>query len=207
MYYNNQNSLQSTSIPNLLEGKERFFRPSKDPVLFNPFTFQKIKNENISSFSSSEEIIYGFFGILEEAANLDNNPNIGCGTVGNVKEPYPYAYELLSSTKKKSLSYHEFIHLFLGICHISFLKIFQAYVPPDTPPNVNYYMYEIEVITGFPITTSDIKPPGLGLFGYYYGVIKVVYEKKQVGKLMTPFPILKITSVHHIMVGPMMLCM
>ncbi|MGE4284504.1 MAG: hypothetical protein AB7G87_12430, partial [Clostridia bacterium] len=155
---------------------KRFQRPSKQPALNLKYRFRMPKDfdkppyiapDYPNVYNSAEDVIHSYYSILKEAANMLEYHG-GCGTVGLDKIPYPFAYELLSVSKKQEVSLAEFIKSFSGIGHITLLRLLPAYTPPHTPENIQYYMVEIEVITGPPYKEKENAP---GYFAYYYGLI------------------------------------
>lgn len=150
----------------------RFQRPSKDPGVKLKYKFD-VSKEYPKKYSSSQGIIEAYYSILKDASNMMNFQG-GCGTIGDAKAPYPYAYELLSEDTKKHISLEEFEKSFEGIGHITLLKYLPAYSPPNTPKNIKYYFAEIEVITGAPESEDKNKP---SYFAYYYGIITTEHNE------------------------------
>lgn|GEM_PF-1179010 len=154
---------------------EEFHRPSKQPALPNPYAYADFETADhqpplISEiFHTPEEVILAYFGILENAANMGGYSG-GCGTIGDATQPYPYAYELLTPESRSEMSLEQFIASFAGIGHITLLSLYPAYAPPETPPYLQYYMVEIETITGR--NKQDGNGQG-SYFAYYYGIVTV----------------------------------
>ncbi len=155
---------------------ERFQRPSKQSAFKLKFTAKDFINKleqppHIQTiFQTAEDVLQAYYAILKDASNMAGYYG-GCGTVGWSKIPYPYAYELLSKDTRKNMSLEEYIGSFTGIGHITLLKLYPAYQPPNTPANLKYYMGEIEVITGPPYKGEGDNKLQPGYFAYYYGLI------------------------------------
>lgn len=150
---------------------ERFFRPSNMSILnddnlnilkefynTNPYKMDLPSNP----FRSGKDTVINYFNVLREAANPIKDNKTGCGSLGDVKAPYPVAYNFLSKSYQKELSYDDFLDSFKNILHINLIKANN--VPPDKDdPDLLKYFVELEVIEG---STED-----KGLFTYYYGYI------------------------------------
>lgn len=155
---------------------ERFRRPSKLPALENQYSFQDfVKSPETpplitAKFKTPEELILAFYGILREAANLEGYSG-GCGTVGDTCQPYPYAYELLTESARKSMPLQEFKNSFRGVGYLSLLRLLPAYAPAGTPAGRRYYMVEIEEIVGTPQGNSGASYRQGTQFAYYYGIV------------------------------------
>lgn len=155
--------------------RERFQRPSKQAAFPNPYSFGDFSKTDDAApliseiFTTPEEVILAYFAILESAANMIGYSG-GCGTIGHAKQPYAYAYELLTEQTRSEMDLDQFIESFAGIGHITLLYLYPAYAPPETPPDTQYYMVEIETITGS--KTQDANPGG-SYFAYYYGIVTV----------------------------------
>lgn len=164
-----------------LEQIERFHRPSKDLPYPNPFSFSDFVQKNgkppiiTQTFSAPEEVILAYYGILRDASNMSGYSG-GCGTIGSAALPYPYAYELLTPEKQKEFSLEQFTASFRGIGYTTLLKLLPAYAPPGTPPEIQYYMVEIEVITGEK-TEKENKAHSGSQFAYYYGLVTAKQEE------------------------------
>lgn len=150
---------------------ERFFRPSNMTIL---------NNENVNSlkefydkspykmnlpnhtFRSGKDTVVNYFSVLRESSNPIGDNDTGCGTIGDEKAPYPVAYNFLSDSLKKKISYEKFLNSFENILHINLIKVNN--VPSDEKdPDLLKYFVELEVIEG---STLD-----KGMFSYYYGNI------------------------------------
>lgn len=158
---------------------ERFFRPSNMTIL---------NNEDISSlkefydknpykmnlpenvFKSGKDTVVNYFNVLREASNPTDKNETGCGTIGDAKEPYPVAYNFLSDSFKKKISYENFLNSFENILHINLIKVNNVPSDEDNPDLLKYFV-ELEVMEG----STEEK----GLFAYYYGNI---YLRKEDGK-------------------------
>lgn len=173
---------------------ERFQRPSKQSALKLKYTAKDFINNSEQPpyiqtvFQTPEDVIQAYYAILQDASNMAGYYG-GCGTVGWSKIPYPYAYELLTKETREKIALKKFEDSFAGIGHITLLKLYPAYQPPNTSANIKYYMVEIEVITGPPYKEGENKPPQPGYFAYYYGLIAV--EK-------TPSEGWKIKSIYYV---------
>lgn len=157
---------------------ERFQRPSKQPALKLKYSAKDFINHTEQPpyikavFESPDEVIQAYYAILRDAANMAGYYG-GCGTVGWAMVPYPYAYELLSSETRKTISLEKFEESFKGIGHTTLLKLYPAYQPPGTPENEKHYMVELEVITGPLYKGEEDIHPQPSYFAYYYGIITV----------------------------------
>lgn len=151
---------------------QRYQRPSNQTPIPNPYHFSDFEGQQVGVFDQPEEAIKAYYGILEEASNMEGYTG-GCGTIGNAKQPYRYAYQLLSPAQKQELSLLEFVESFSGTGHTTFLKLLPAYRPPGTPDETQYYMVEIETITGRKLEQDTSDTPQISLFGYYYGIVTV----------------------------------
>lgn len=153
---------------------ERFHRPSGQPALNTKYSFPDIQNayETVPIFKNPEDLIKAYYGLLREASNM-NGYHSGCGTIGFHQEPYPYAWKLLTGDYRKDLPLQNFIESFKGTGHTTLLKLMPAWAPPDTPENIQYYMVEIEVITGPRVTNETKNTDQPSYFAYYYGLVTV----------------------------------
>ena len=174
----------NTVIDETMDLTDRFQRPSGEPALDTKYSFGDLENpkESVPLFQNPEDLIKAFFGILSDASNMIDYHG-GCGTIGVDKLPYPYAWKLMTVDAKKSLPLENFIESFKGIGHITLLKLLPAYTPPKTPDNVAYYMAEIEVITGPPVTGSNQNTPQPSYFVYYYGLFTLEQSKTEQWKI------------------------
>ncbi len=153
--------------------EERFQRPSKLPAMKLRYDFEDfVDTGEIPQFNTAENVIHAYYAILREAANMDGYHG-GCGTIGMAKTSYPYAYELLAPQARQGMTLEEFIRSFSGIGHITLLKLYSAYHPENTDENTRYYVVEIEVITGPPVTEKNKGTPQPSYFAYYYGLVTV----------------------------------
>ena len=150
---------------------ERFQRPSKQPAMKLKYDFKDFQGVGkVPKFSTAENVIHAYYAILKEAENMKGYHG-GCGTIGMAKTPYPYAYELLAPQTRQEMSLEEFIKSFSGIGHMTLLKLYSAYQPANSAENILYYVAEIEVITGPPVTSANENTPQPSYFAYYYGLI------------------------------------
>lgn len=155
---------------------DRFFRPSKLPILnTNTIDFDYSKDNpkdiNISKelLKTPKDTITNYFSTLREAANPTSQSKsyTGCGTLGDAIAPYPYAYNYFTKSYKEKNTYKNYLKSFEDILHINLIKLDQ--VPSDKKhPNDIKYFIELETIQG---TTS-----GTGVFAYYYGYIYLTEE-------------------------------
>lgn len=158
--------------------KERFRRPSKQLPLDNHYSFTDFEKENdkppliTTVFKTSFDVVKAYFGILREASNMAGYLG-GCGSIGNSLQPYPYAYKLLTNATQKQIPLSKFVNSFKGIGHITLLNLYLAYIPPRTPANFCYYMFEIESITGPSQMDELAYKRGGSYFVYQYGLITV----------------------------------
>lgn len=150
---------------------ERFFRPS-DMAILNDDNLNVLKefyNNNpykmelpSKPFRSGKDTVINYFNVLREAANPLEENETGCGSLGEVKAPYPVAYNFLSKSYQKELSYKDFLDSFKNILHINLIKVNNVPSDEDNPDLLKYFV-ELEVIEG----TKESK----GMFAYYYGYI------------------------------------
>ncbi|HAX51090.1 MAG TPA: hypothetical protein DCX82_03980 [Lachnospiraceae bacterium] len=172
-----QSSNETVSVMNQESAinSERFQRPSKALPYPNSYSFKNFQKENETPpllekhFDNPEDLILAYYGILREASNMLGYSG-GCGTIGLSKAPYPYAYELLTKEMQKEVSLNQFIDSFEGIGYTTLLKLIPAYTPSRTPARIQYYMVEIEVITGIKVNGNEEQYEG-SQFAYYYGLI------------------------------------
>ncbi len=156
---------------------ERFFRPSDMAILNNEnlSALYEFYNQNpykmklpTNPFRSGKDTVVNYFNVLREAANpLDNNET-GCGTLGDATGPYPVAYNFLSKSYQKELSYKEFLNSFYNMLHINLIKLNNVPADEDNQDLLKYFV-ELEVIEG----SNEEK----GLFAYYYGYIYLDKEE------------------------------
>ncbi|BCN30415.1 hypothetical protein [Anaeromicropila herbilytica] len=159
---------------------ERFQRPSKQLALSTPYNLSYFEQYPNYIFQNPDQVIIAYFGVLKQAANMTTY-TCGCGSIGDTKQPYPYAYELFTKEYQKVHTYNEFLDSFLGIGHISFLKIYEAYSSPSTPNDMKYYLIEYEIISEQNIPNSNSEEPmntknKTCNFSYYYGIATVQYS-------------------------------
>ena len=155
---------------------ERFFRPSKTSILNdeNISILEEFYNQNPykmnlpkKPFRSGKDTVVNYFNVLREAANPTDVNKTGCGSLGDTLGPYPVAYNFLSDSYKKKVSYKDFKESFKNILHVNLIKV--ENIPSDeNNPGLLKYFVEMETIEG----SSEEK----GLFAYYYGNI---YLKKE----------------------------
>lgn len=165
----------------------RFQRPSSQSALNDKYTFAQFDRSRnskplcLEDFQTPEDVILAYFGILREAANMDGYSG-GCGTIGWAKLPYPYAYELLSDSRQNSMTLKQFAESFKGIGHLTLLKLYPAYTPPETPKNIRYHMIEAEVITGAAIDDPAGYRSG-SHFVYFYGLVTTELDQNKGWKI------------------------
>jgi hypothetical protein len=107
----------------------------------------------------------------------------GCGSIGNAKEPYEYAYQLFTPEYKKNHSFDEFINSYSGTGHTTFLNLHDAYTPLDTPKNIKYYVFEYEIISGTKQSDSNKDSKTYCNFNYMYGIITTEYYNERGWKI------------------------
>lgn len=164
------------------DSDERFHRPSKQKALPLKYSFSEFENQGLEEFSkrkfeSGRDVIEAFYAALKNAANMEGYSG-GCGTVGNATNPYPFAYELLTQQARQKTTLKQFTDSFKGVGHTTLLKILPAYVPEGTPEDTEYFMVEIEVISGFPAKNSLPYAKTSTYFTYYYGIVTVKGTKE-----------------------------
>ena len=160
---------------------ERYFRPSKLPVLndrnIKTEIFENYYGDESSEiptlpeylFQTPEDTIINYYSVLREAANSQEEKWAGCGTIGNAKAPYPIAYHFLSVKYQEKLLFHEYLKAFENILHINLIK-FQE-VPVYGGFDAMRYFVEIETIEG--------TEKGMASFAYYYAFIDIIKEGNQ----------------------------
>lgn len=150
---------------------ERFFRPSDMSILNdeNLNILKEFYNTNpykmdlpSKPFRSGKDTVVNYFNVLREAANPTEDNKTGCGSLGDTKAPYPVAYNFLSKSYQKKLSYDKFLDSFKNILHINLIKVNNVPSDEDNPDLLKYFV-ELEAIEG----STESK----GLFTYYYGYI------------------------------------
>lgn len=165
------------------DDNERYRRPSKQLPIPNEFTFENFFTDNTepplitATFHDPEDVVKAFFGILKNASNMGDHMG-GCGTIGDAMWPYSYAYELYTPEIREDMSLDQFKNSFQGIGHINLLKLYPVPSPPNTPANIQYFMFEIEVITGPTEKDEMLYTQGGSYFAYYYGLITVEYDEE-----------------------------
>lgn len=151
---------------------EKYFRPSKLPVLNNKEEVNELINNYydkevndisipIKFIKSPEDTILNYFSLLREAANPLDGKYIGCGSLGDGNRPYPIAYNFLDDEYKKKVIFNTYKDSFSNMFHISLIKYKE--VPSDNE-NLKYF-YEIEVIQALENNIAS--------FTYYYGFIEL----------------------------------
>ena len=158
---------------------ERFRRPSKEVPSLNKYSFNDFVKQDdtppliTKKFDTPEDVILAYYGILRSASNMEGYSG-GCGSIGNAKQPYPYAYELFTPESRGKMGLTAFTDSFKGIGYITHLKLYPAYAPPETPQDIQYYMVEIEVITGKKEDGANhAYKQEISYFAYYYGIVTV----------------------------------
>jgi hypothetical protein len=162
---------------------ETYFRPSASPVLndrnvysaqhFFEQYFQKKASEIVlpmELLESPEETIINYFSVLRDAAYWEEGKGAGCGTIGQSTTPYPMAYNFLSTSYQKKLSYEQYLDSFKNILHTSLIKYKKVPVY-DNRSGILRYFVEIETIGGSEKHVAN--------FTYYYGFVDLVKEDSQ----------------------------
>jgi hypothetical protein len=165
------------------EDVETYFRPSDLPVLNDRYVysasrfFQQFFQKKVSEIvlpkelmESPEETIINYFSVLRDAANREAGKSAGCGTIGHSTTPYPVAYNFLSASYQKKLSYELYLDSFKNILHTSLIKYKEVPVY-DNPFGIIRYFVEIETIGGSEKHVAN--------FTYYYGFVDLVKENDQ----------------------------
>lgn len=156
-----------------MKDKEKYFRPSKLPIINNRQDVNKLIDSDYGKEYSNitipndilktpEDTILNYFSLLREAANPVEGKNIGCGSLGYGSIPYKIAYNFFSDEYKESVSFKSYKKSFENISHINLLKLKE--VPSNNDKALKYF-FEIETIEG-----SDKQ---VAYFAYYYGYIYV----------------------------------
>lgn len=175
-YYIRDNEFEKVFNDKEFLNRNRFRRPSSDTGIINKYSFNDFVTDGIGSsinmknFNTPENVIYAYYGILENASNMQGYCG-GCGSVGDSIAPYAYAYKFFSDKNKEKVTFSEFENSFSGIGHITFLSLYEAYRPSETDEHINYYMIEIEVISGNKQCTDPTCSKSSSNFNYYYGII------------------------------------
>lgn len=150
---------------------ERFFRPSKLPVLNDKdesslYNMYGSKDINLkipnNLLKTPEDTIINYFSVLREAANPTEDNHTGCGSLGDTRGPYPVAYNFLSNSYKQGHSYEEYLKSFENKLHINLIKLNKLPSDENNKTDLKYFV-ELEIIEG----TNEKK----GVFAYYYGYI------------------------------------
>jgi hypothetical protein len=162
---------------------ETYFRPSALPVLNDRYVyssprffeqyFQKKASEIVlpkELMESQEETIINYFSVLRDAANWEAGKGAGCGTIGQSTTPYPVAYNFLSTSYQKKLSYEQYLDSFKNILHTSLIKYKEVPVYDNRSGIIRYFV-EIETIGG--------SEEHIANFTYYYGFVDLVKEDDQ----------------------------
>lgn len=113
---------------------EKYFRPSKSPILndrdflsgiFNAYAGKEPSEITLPDYllKTPEDTIINYFSILKQAANPPEGIRTGCGTIGYAKRPYPVAYNFLSSVFQKKMNYNQYLKSFENILHINLIKL------------------------------------------------------------------------------------
>lgn len=173
----NAQKMQSNKIEADVRENEKYFRPSKLPILndryFETSFMDDFYGKETSEiklpeelFKTQEDAILNYFSILREAANPEEGKLAGCGTIGNAMLPYPIAYQFLSADAQKNLSYKKYVETFQNILHINLIKMKE--VPTYEPSKYIRYFIELETIEGSEKEAS--------YFAYYYGFLDLIKE-------------------------------
>ena len=75
-------------------------------------------------FRSGKDTVINYFNVLREASNPIQENETGCGSLGDVKGPYPVAYNFLAKSYQEKLPYKDF----LNSCFLSHPKVYQHQV-------------------------------------------------------------------------------
>lgn len=156
-----------------LDLNEIYFRPSKQKAINSKFMdgddFSKtFEDGKISSefLKMPADTAINYFSVLQQAANIPEGKNVGCGSIGYGLEPFPIAYAFLTDNNKKSMTYDEFLKSFEGIGHINLLKLIP--LADDSSGLVRYFI-ELEILE-----SNDF---GGTTFNYYTGVLDIAKVK------------------------------
>ncbi len=164
-------SRQTIQIMNkrMLNLNETYFRPSSLKALNSNFmeleTFKKSFETGTvppKFMNSPVNSAVNYFSVLQQASNLTEEKNGGCGTVGYALEPFPIAYSFLSENNKKSMNYEVFVKSFEGIGHINLIKLLP--IITDSP-DMSKFFVELEILEGSSV--------GVTTFNYYTGQLDV----------------------------------
>lgn len=174
--YTKETEMGTKKIPDA----ETYYRPSDLPVLndrftirfFDPYFGKKASEITLPAdlMKTPEETIINYFSVLREASHYSKDKFTGCGTIGYSRLPYPAAYNFLSASYQKELSYKKYYDTFENILHTSLIKYREIPVYGNPLP-VSRYFVEIETIEG-----SD---KNVSYFAYYYGFVDLTKENNQ----------------------------
>lgn len=158
----------------ILKFNEQYFRPSK-LIAFNVRNFDynfldKYWNEDYNKinlpdylFISPTNTIINYFSILREASSISQG---GCGTIGNVSEPYPISYSFFTKEFRNRIDYKNYLNIFKDIGHINLIKLRNII----NINNADIYKYFFEIETIEPSINGNTS------FAYYYGFIYIKNE-------------------------------
>ncbi|MDD3503433.1 MAG: hypothetical protein PHE63_05050 [Eubacteriales bacterium] len=157
---------------------EKYFRPSKVPVLnnrdfrsdfFNDYWGKETAEITLPDYllKTPEDTVINYFSILRQAANPQMGKGAGCGTLGYARTPYPVAYKFLSSTYQEKLNYNQYLESFENILHINLIKLQRVPTDKKHPSSMRYFI-EVETIEG---SEKDV-----AYFAYYYGYVYILSE-------------------------------
>lgn len=149
---------------------ERFLRPAAENPLEKKFSQNGGEDNNKMNFKMPSEAARAYFEILSDASNLGSKKG-GCGSIGLGSNPYPAAYNLLSDSFKKALSYDKFHKSFDGIGHINLMKLVEMPAVKIDNTICARVFTEIEAIEG-----SDTQ--GKTYFAYYYGYVTLEQDRE-----------------------------
>lgn len=149
---------------------ETYFRPSNLKAINSNFmdhdTFMSYFKDNKvpeKLMDSPEASVTNYFSVLQQASNLTEEKNGGCGTVGYGLEPFPAAYGFLSENNKRDMNYDEFVQSFEGIGHINLIKLLPMAAPAQ---DMSKFFLELEILEGSSV--------GVTTFNYYTGELAVI---------------------------------
>ncbi|MFA5522894.1 MAG: hypothetical protein WDA24_00905 [Tissierellales bacterium] len=162
--------VQAISVDDDKSDLEKFFRPSKLPILNDRPLYRDVSELDVLPdylFITPDDTIINYFSLLREAANHMDGKNAGCGTLGNSRLPYPIAYRFLSSSYQKNISYEQYLASHENILHTNLIKLKPISRDNDHTNELKYFI-EIETIKG---SENDAS-----YFAYYYGFINLSRE-------------------------------
>lgn len=158
---------------------EKYFRPSKLPILNNKNTYRDLRYLNekaadeislpLNLLQTPEDTIVNYYSILREAANPQKEKWAGCGTIGYATNPYPISYKFLASHYADTLNYKNYVKSFENILHINLIKL-KEIAPDKDHPNSTRHFIELETIEG--------TEKGIGVFTYYFGYLYTEKENR-----------------------------